>query len=297
VRITFSGQFRNSTDDIQIASERLADYQRQVSSGLRVEKPSDDPAAMSSAIVERSRMAQTDNYTRAGDSATSRLTVIDTVMSDIVSKLTAAQSTAVGVAGTIATPEQRTAAAQQLAGIKSALADDFNTTFQGTFLFAGTKSTTKPYTVGAGGVVGAYAGSTTEVSVDIGQGRSVTVGFDGSAIAKGSASSDVFSVIDGLIADITAGNTPGITSGAAALSDAFSRATAAQSRVGAGLETVATEKAHLTSVKLAAKTHLSTLQDANMADAISGMQQADTAYKASLAVAASASKTSLMDYL
>ena len=297
MRITFSGQYRDSTTDIQTAADRLNDYQRQVSSGLRVQKPSDDPAAMSSVIVEQGRLAQTDNYTRAGDSATSRLTVVDSVMSDIVSKLTAAQSLAVSVAGSISTPEQRAAAAQQMNSMKAALLDDFNMSFQGVYLFSGAKATTKPFTVGAGGTVSAYAGSSTEVSVDIGQGHSVTVGFDGSTITKGSASTDVFGVIDQLVTDITAGNSAGIATGVSALNDVFQRATTAQSRVGAGLETLTTDKSRLSTVKLASQTHLSKLRDANMADAITGMQQASTAYQASLAATATTSKTSLMDYL
>jgi flagellar hook-associated protein 3 FlgL len=297
MRITFSEQYRNSTTDIEVAGRRLADYQRQVSSGLRVQKPSDDPAATSSIIAERGKIAQTDNYTRAGDSASARLTVLDTVMSDIISKLTAAQTTAAGVVGSIASPEQRAGATQQLAGIKTALLDDLNTTFQGVYLFAGAKATTKPFVAGAGGVVGPYAGSTTEVAVDIGQGRSVTVGFDGSAISKGSAGSDVFAVIDQLMTDITAGNSAGVASGVSALADTFNRATVTQSRVGAALETLESEKLRLGTVKVASQTLLSKLQDANMAQAVTGMQQADTAYKAALAATATGSKISLMDYL
>jgi flagellar hook-associated protein 3 FlgL len=297
VRITFSAQYRDSTADIATAAERLADYQRQVSSGLRVERPSDDPAAASSAIVERGRIAQTDNYTRTADSANARLTVLDTVMSDIVSKLTAAQSTAASVAGSIATPLQRSAAAQQLQGLKTAILDDFNSSFQGNFLFAGTKSTIKPFVPNAGGVVAPYAGSTNEVYVDIGQGRTVPIGFDGSAVTQGAAGTDVFASFDALIAAVNAGNSAGITTGLNELSDAFDRAALAQSRVGASLATLESEKLRLGTVKVASQTRLSKLQDANMADAITGMQQADTAYKASLAAAAKTSQTSLMDYL
>jgi flagellin-like hook-associated protein FlgL len=48
---------------------------------------------------------------------------------------------------------------------------------------------------------------------------------------------------------------------------------------------------------VASQTRLSAVEDANMADAISGMQTADTAYKAALAAVGTAGKTSLMDYL
>jgi flagellar hook-associated protein 3 FlgL len=297
MRITFAGQYRDSMANIEQANERLADFQQQVSSGRRISRLSDDPAGTSSAIAERDRMATIDQYARTSDSAHSRLTILDTVMSDIVTKLTAAQSTATSALGTTQTATQRSAAAQDLAGIKSALVDDFNTSFQGNFLFAGTKSTTKPYAVGGGGVVAAYAGSTTDVKVDVGQGRSVPIGFDGSAITKGSDPTDLFTTLDNLITAVGAGDSAGIATAMTTLGDVFARAVSAQSKVGAAMDTVDTNKQRLTTVKLAAKTHLSTLEDANMADAIAGMQQSDTAYKAALAAAANAGKTSLMDYL
>jgi flagellar hook-associated protein 3 FlgL len=297
MRITFARQYQDASSGLEQANERLADYQQQVASGKRINRASDDPSDTASAIGERAKMAQFDQYAATGDSANSRLTILDTVMSDIVTKLTAAQSTATSALGTIQTSAQRDAAAQQLDGIKAALVDDFNTSFQGNFLFGGTKSTAKPYPVGAGGVVGAYVGSTTEVQVDIAQNRAVTIGFDGSSVTKGSDPTDLFTTLDTLIAAVKTGDNTAIAAGMTALNNVFTRATAAQSRVGAGMDAIDTNQQRLTSAKLASKTRLSTLEDANMADAISGMQQSDTAYKAALAAAASAGKISLMDYL
>ena len=297
MRITFAGQFRDAAISIERASERLADYQRQVSSGRRMDRVSDDPAATTAALGERGKLAQNDQYSRTTDSAYSRLTIVDTALSDIVTKLTAAQVAGNSALGSSVTDTQRAAAAQQLAGLKQAVVDDFNTSFQGSFVFAGTKSTTRPYAVGAGGVVAPYAGGLTPVQVDIDEGRAVTIGFDGNAIAKGSDPDDVFTTFDNLIAAVNAGDGTGILSGLAALTNVFARVTAAQSGVGGSMQALDSEKVRLSATKLATKDRLSKLEDANMADAITGMQQADTAYKAALGATASMAKLSLMDYL
>lgn len=297
MRVTFSAQYQNGIANIESAADRLAEFQRQVSSGKRLDRVSVDPAAATSAINERGNLAQIDQYSRTGDSAYARLTVIDTVMSDIITKLTTAQVSAQSALGSTAGPEQRTAAAQQLAGIKAALADDFNTSFQGNYLFSGTKSTTKPFATSAGGAVAAYAGSAVEVFSDIGQGRSVPIGYDGGLIAKGTASNDVFTTIDNLIAAVNAGDNTAITSGITDLQEAFARVTNAQSRVGTAMSTLDAEKLRLGSVKVASQARLSKLEDANMVEAISGMQQSDIAYKAALQAAAAAGKLSLMDYI
>src|SRR5699024_1375090 len=110
-------QYKNGIDNIEQAGSRLADFQRQVSSGKRIERISDDPTGAVGALAERNQMAQIDQYQQSGDSADSRLTILDTVMSDIVTKLTSAQSSATSALGSTAGVEQRTAAAQQLAGL------------------------------------------------------------------------------------------------------------------------------------------------------------------------------------
>jgi flagellar hook-associated protein 3 FlgL len=296
MRVTFQTQYKNGIDNIEQAGSRLAELQRQVSSGKRIERISDDPTGAVGALAERNRMAQIDQYQQSGDSAYSRLTVLDSVMSDIVTKLTSAQASATSALGSTAGVEQRTAAAQQLAGLKEALLDDFNASFQGNYVFAGTKSTTKPFD-STNGVVAPYAGSNTEVFSDVGQGHKVAIGFDGGAIARGSAATDVFTTLDDLITAINNGDNTAVNDGIAALNEAFNRVTAAQSRVGSQMSMLEAEKQQLSSARLASKTRLSQFEDANMVEAISGMQQADTAYKAALAATASTGKMSLMDYL
>src|SRR5262245_30368020 len=99
MRLTFESQHRQAVAHINSASERLLAAQRQVTSGKRVERPSDDPSAAALATVERSRLAATDQYTAAATSAHSRLLVTDTVLSDVLQQLTTAQVSIIGASG------------------------------------------------------------------------------------------------------------------------------------------------------------------------------------------------------
>jgi flagellar hook-associated protein 3 FlgL len=297
LRITFNSQFRDGAAGIQAASERLIEAQRQVTTGRRLNKVSDDPTASSTAIAERNGLGAIEQYTRTADSVGSRLTVVDTVLSDIVEQLTRAQSTALNGRGTTKSPEQRAAIAEELRGLRSALLDNFNTSFQGTFVFAGANSTTAPYTVGGGGVVGPYAGSAAELEVEIGDGRTVTMAFDGSTIAQGSDSQHLFDAMDDLITAVTTGDENGITAGMTALEGAFNRATAALSRLGNDIHEIDSQKLRLQQMKLSSNERLAKLESANMAEAITNMAHADTAYQAALGAVSSATRVSLLDYL
>ena len=94
-----------------------------------------------------------------------------------------------------------------------------------------------------------------------------------------------------------AGDNAAIGTGIDALSRAFNRATRAQSLVGADQQGIANRQLQITATRLAAFTRVSKDEDANLAEAISAMNRADTAYRAALGAVATASRQSLMDYL
>jgi flagellar hook-associated protein 3 FlgL len=297
MRTTETTIFRDSLSSIERASERLLDYQRQVASGRRITRPSDDPVGAAAAIGERSELAAIEQYTRTGDSAMARLRVADTALSDVIDRLTQAQTAIVGAMGTQKSDVEREAAAQTLEGIRQSVLSDLNASFQGVYLFAGANSIAAPFTTGPGGVVSAYQGSTQEVMVDIDGNRAVTIGIDGSAISQGGAAASVFAALDAAAAAARAGDHAGLQQALADLGAAFDRTTAAQTRVGTTLAAIDAQQATFVDRRLAGQARVSKLEDANMAEAITGMNQADAGYRAALGATSQIARRSLMDYL
>jgi flagellar hook-associated protein 3 FlgL len=297
MRITFGSGDRATMADLASANEELAKYQREVSSGRKMHAPSDDPSAWASGVQERSVVASVDQYVRASDTATSRLTVADTVMSDLVAKLTAARSAVVAGQGTTQTPAQREAVAKELEGLRDAVFDDMNTMFRGTYLFAGGKGLDAPYLRNSDGSISAYQGDTSSISVDVDRTRAVRVSFVGSDVTLGAASQDVFTVFAQTIAAVRTGDQTAMGTGLSAIEAAFDRVVRTQSGVGADLNALDDERARLSEMKLASTTRLSKTEDANMAESITAMQQANTAYQTALSAVATRTKLSLLDYL
>ena len=297
MRVTFNAQNRNSTAGLEDSASRLLEFQRQVSTGKRIEKPSDDPAATLGAIGEHAETAAIDQYTRATDSVASRLAVVDTVLSDLIMQIERAQVSAASARGSSKTQVQRDAAARDLEGIRDTIFGDINTSFNGTFVFSGSASTVAPYTQAGSGPVSAYAGSTSEMVVDIDQQRAVKIAFNGQIVTQGTDPQDIFVEFDTLIAAVRAGDTAGIDAGMQALQRMFNRVSTAQGRVGADLRTIDEQKLRLSELRRSSVRRLSSLEDTNMAEAISGMAQADAAYRAALGAVNSVTRMSLMDYL
>ena len=297
MRLTFNAQNRNSTAGLEGAATRLMEFQRQVSTGKRVEKPSDDPSATLGAIGEHTETAAIDQYARATDSVASRLAVIDTVLSDLIAQLERGQVAAASGRGSMKTQVQRDAAATDLEGIRDTIFSDMNTAFNGTFVFSGSASTVQPFTRVGSGPISTYAGSTSEMVVDIDQHREIKIAFNGQLVTQGADAQDVFVAFDNLIAAVRAGDDAGMDAGMAALQRMFDRVSTAQGRVGADLRTIDEQKVRLSEMRRASVKRLSALEDTNMAEAITGMAQADAAYKAALGAVSAVTRMSLMDYL
>jgi flagellar hook-associated protein 3 FlgL len=296
MRIVLSNSFDNITQAMATAAESLADAQRQVSTGLKYDKLSDDPLSAAQSITEHAVLDRLDAYKSAGDAASYRLGLADNVLSDMINQLTSAQTTALSVRGSETTQSQRDAAANELLGIRDALMSDINTQFQGAYLFSGSQVTVAPYSV-TGGVISAYQGDHDTNAIDIGTGRSVASTFDGSAIMQGTDSVHILDALTNLAAAVSAGDEAGMDAGIQALNRAFDRANAAQARVGNDERSLDDTKALISSARVGSVTRLSSIEDVDLAQAASRLSQADTAYRAALAAMSTIGKISLMDYL
>lgn len=294
MRVTFR-TVHDGVSALNDASERFARAQQQVETGKRIHAPSDDPAAMRQVIEGRADMASMDSYARAGDSAAARLAAIDSTLSAMVDKLTAASVAAAGARGSGTDANTRTAIAATLTGLRDALVTDINMSVQGAAVFAGAESQSAAYVkVGAAWV---YQGDAATVTVDIGENRSVTIGLDGEAIARGSDANDLFTEFDNLIAAVQAGDDSGMAAGMAALDRAFQRTVRAHSVVGSDQKSVDDQQERLAELRLASLKRVSKAEDMNLAQAITAMSEAQTSYEAALQAVGSASRVSLLDYL
>src|SRR3954464_4577000 len=121
MRVTFNA-VRDGLDAIHTASDAYATAQFQVASGKGVRVASDDPAAVQQAVNHQDGIARLDGYTKANDSANARLSLIDSTLGDIVTRLTQALTATQNAAGNTATQATRDAVSQTIAGLRDSIA-------------------------------------------------------------------------------------------------------------------------------------------------------------------------------
>ena len=125
---------------IENSEQALQTAYQQVSTGLRVNAPSDDPAASAAYIQLQAQSANIDQYTSNAESALSQAQTADGVLTSVVSLLNQAITYGTeGANGTSSTTDRQSIAAD-VKGVLSTVVGLANTTFQGISLFGGTVS-------------------------------------------------------------------------------------------------------------------------------------------------------------
>jgi flagellar hook-associated protein 3 FlgL len=222
--------------------------------------------------------------------------VIDTVLSDVINQITAAKVTVHAAQGSGRTQAERDAMSAEILGIRDALFNDINTRFGSTYLFAGSASTTAPFTETAG-VYSSYLGDTTPVTIDVADGRTAQMTFDGGAILQGSDPVHVLDALTALATAVSTGDAAGMAQGVAAIDRAFDRAVFAQTQVGIAQRTLADAIPQLEAERVSNLTRISAIEDANIATALSDLTRAESALEAALTAFARRAQLSLMDFL
>ncbi len=130
---------------MQQSQQALATATQQLSTGLRVNQPSDDPSAYSNMVISLAESANVDTYTSNINSVLPQMQTADSAISSMVTSLnTAITAGTQGATGTNSAANTQ-AIAGQVEGILTEVISQANTSFQGVFIFGGTETTTPPF--------------------------------------------------------------------------------------------------------------------------------------------------------
>src|SRR5215468_3511825 len=137
---------------ISRTQQQLLDVQNELSSGKRLNAPSDDPGAAAIAQQLRKTLEQRQAYSDNIKQASDQLGEVDSTMGDLTDLLRQAQQIASANVGSDVTADQRKSASTVVQALYNQMLDLGNKSFEGVYLFGGDRSTKPPFEEDAGGV-------------------------------------------------------------------------------------------------------------------------------------------------
>src|ERR1700688_4369537 len=122
---------------VQQSQQALSVALQQVSTGLRVNQPSDDPAASANMVLSLTSSANVDQFTSNVSAIQSQMQAADSAISSVITSLnTAVTLGGAGSTGTASAANDQALAAQ-VQGVLSSVMSQANGSFEGSFLFGG----------------------------------------------------------------------------------------------------------------------------------------------------------------
>jgi len=206
-RVTQSQMAASARNYLAKQTSELFTTQQQISSGLKIQKPADDPAGMRRSLIQRDRVERLEAHEVSIAQVKSRLSQAHVQLRDANDLLTRAREIALQAPQTTDNSE-RQILALELNGLMDQLNSIANSSDESGFLFSGTAATTKPFPVTtASSGQAQYAGSSQntelyiagdiqrqallggdEVFKPVSREASVIVGTTGAAIGSGTDS-------------------------------------------------------------------------------------------------------------
>ncbi|MFY9853580.1 MAG: flagellar hook-associated protein FlgL [Terracidiphilus sp.] len=130
---------------IQQSQQAIATATEQLSTGLAVNQPSDDPSAYSNMVISLAESANVDQYTSNVSSVLPLMQTADSAISSITSSLSSAISLgASGANGTNSAANEQSIASE-VAGELSNVIAQANTSYGGVYVFGGSETTSPPF--------------------------------------------------------------------------------------------------------------------------------------------------------
>jgi flagellar hook-associated protein 3 len=139
----------NLVPDVEYAEQQsqqnLATSLQQVSTGLRVNQPSDDPAASAEMVISLATSASVDEYTTNVSAVSAQLQTADDAVGAITTQLNTAITLATSAPTEAVNNTNRQAVATQVEGILANVVAQANSSYQGSYLFGGSVTNTPPF--------------------------------------------------------------------------------------------------------------------------------------------------------
>lgn len=302
MRITPNATAYNALYYIQQGRSKLDSIQEKIATGYNYNRPSDDPVTTNMLLTANDQLLASKQYQSNITKGNTFLKMTATSLSGMSSIVASAKK----LVGTITSGTSDTTISgnvvSQLTTLREQLADMGNTQLNGQYIFAGSATSTKPFSTAVQVPPGSatyYNGNSDVNSLQIDVSSSQKLNITGDQVLASTTGVNILQEMDTLIAAIKADptNTTAIAAGATALEKGADQITSMQTEV-------ASRQSRMTSVSKMLDTTSNTLsgiigdtQNVDTAELAVKLTLQQTAFNASLSATAKISQMSLLDYI
>jgi flagellar hook-associated protein 3 FlgL len=273
----------------------MDNLQNQLSTGRRINKPSDDPVGISFSMRYRTELSSNEQYQTNVAAGLSWLSYSDTMMDQAGSVIQRLRELAVYSSNGTNPQAALDTFKKEVDQLYEQMVDIGNSQFNGKYVFNGQLTDVKPYTVDA-----AQTESTDDalIEFEVGAGVRIPVNVLGDKVFGYPADTDnVFRTIKDFSTALETGDFAAIGATISAIDTRMNKMLDVRADIGAKTNRIELVEARLKDISLNVESLQSKTEDADMAIVITNLKTDENVYQASLAAGSKLIQPSLMDFL
>ena len=283
-------------NDIEQSDKSVQTAYQQVSTGQKVNRPSDNPAASAAYMTLQAQGTSVDQYTANTDSVLAQAQSADSALTSVVSLLNRAVT--IGTEGASSTSaSDRASLASDITGILANVVSLANTTVGSVSLFGGTLTGTPAFTADASSPDGyTYSGNSAVNTVAVSESLTVQTNVPGDTLFTHSSAS-VLGALSGLASALTSGSGTDIGTATTAVTTALNYVSQQHVVYGGTINNLTSQEEYLSQEKITITSQESSLVGIDAATAAENLSQAEVANSAVYAASAKVLQNNLLNYL
>jgi flagellar hook-associated protein 3 FlgL len=301
MRITEGMTARTVLADLGANKARLTKTQREISSGERITKPSDDPFGTARTLQLSAELEGFQQYKENVSDGTGWVTATETALSQISEVVQRARELLVQGGNDSNGQVAKEGIAAEIEALTEAVKQEADVTYDDRYIFSGTETETRPYELGENDEYSGNEGSIVRV---IGAGVSIGVNVNIQSLLGEGAGAEDNKLLD-VLRDIATDLRGGTEENAEALrgtdlerlSENLDELTRVRAVVGATTNRLETAGTRLEQLEESSLSQLTDVRDTDMTEALVNYSTEQNAYEAALKVGATIIQPSLMDFL
>ncbi len=299
-RVTQNGLANQSVDAALDRFRKLAEAQREVSTGKAIDQISDDPRRGGEILGVKSQVGRGEQYLRNAQSARHELQTAESVTQQANDLLSRVRSLSLRVSNESLSESDRQAIANQVDQELNELLRIANQKTGRRFVFGGNET---PYiaTLDENGktlsIEASAVSSRQPNEVILGDGERLKAGIAANDIFNFGDEQNMFDLVLSLRNSITGGDKESVTAAVGTLDDALDNLEAATALIGTRIAAVMNTTERLETAQLESSKLLSELADADIVESISRYNQEEAYYQMSLQVSARIMQKSLLNFI
>jgi flagellar hook-associated protein 3 FlgL len=280
---------------------RISNHQNELSTGRKINKPSDDPVGISFSLRYRSEVSENEQYENNVDAAISWLDYTDTTLGQANSVIQRARELAVQGANGTNPQAAMDAIKSEVGQLYSVMVTIGNSEFNGKYVFNGQLTDKAPYTEATAATDKVDQG---EINLEIGTGVRISANVPGNKVfgdaddpANPGTNDNIFRVLKDMSTALAAGDINQVSAIIGRIDVQNDRFLEARADVGAKTNRIELAQSRLKDISVNLLSLQSKTEDADISEVITNLKTDENVYQASLSVGSKIISTSLVDFL